>query len=69
MNGRHPYLEAEETAGCAQADRFLARLVTGPCETNDLAQEIALARMGSVERQEAFCGRLQLALTEALRDA
>ncbi|MDT3680439.1 MAG: hypothetical protein ROZ64_16585 [Burkholderiaceae bacterium] len=63
------YVAAQHDEGFRQAERFLDRLATGPCGADDLAQELSIARFGSLERQRAFCARLQQALLEGVRDA
>lgn len=65
----HPYVADEQAAGYAQAEEFLVRLTNEPCAVDDLVQAISLARFGSVERQRAFCARIQRALIEGARDA
>ena len=61
----HPYLADELAAGRAQAEQFLERLAAGPVETDALAQQVELARMGSMARARGFAARLQ----EVLRGA
>lgn len=61
----HPFTDAELAAGRSQADAFLERLASGPVEADALAQQIELARMGSMARARGFAARLQEVLQEA----
>ncbi|MCZ2099470.1 MAG: hypothetical protein LC121_25055 [Anaerolineae bacterium] len=61
----HPYIGDELAAGRALADQFLERLAAGPVETDALAQQIELSRMGSLARMRGFAARLQELLQEA----
>lgn len=63
----HPYLADELDEGRRQAQSFLDRLAAGPVEADGLAQQIELARMGSLARMRGFAARLQEILTEAGR--
>lgn len=55
----HPYHADELAAGRSQADAFLARLAGGPVECDALAQQVEIARMGSIVRLRGFAARIQ----------
>ncbi|MDT3680295.1 MAG: hypothetical protein ROZ64_15840 [Burkholderiaceae bacterium] len=64
------YSDAQMCQGYEQAESFIARIKSGePITMDELAQQIGLARMGSMERLRGFCSRLQAALLEGVRDA
>lgn len=56
----------EQMKGCKQAEAFLARLHE-PVGADDLAQQIGIARFGSIERQRAFVARIQQELVQRAR--
>lgn len=60
----HPCLQDELAAGRAQATAFLDRLRTGPIEADGLAQQVELARHGSLARMRGFAARIQEVLAE-----
>lgn len=60
----HPYLQDELAAGRAQAAAFLDRLRTGPVECDALAQQVELARHGSLARMRGFAARIQEVLLQ-----
>lgn len=64
----HPFAADEQAEGFALAESFLDRFTQGPVECDGLAQAVALARMGSMERLRGFCARIQHEL-EVRRDA
>lgn len=66
----HSYVVDEQAAGGALAESFIERLKSGePVGADDLAQQLSIARFGSVERQRAFAARIQQALIAGVRDA
>jgi len=66
----HPYAIDEMAAGHSLAESFLRRLAARePIESDALAQQAAIARLGSLERLRGFCARLQERLLEGARDA
>jgi len=70
MNAPYPYARDEMAAGQALADSFLQRLAAHePIEPDALAQQAAVARLGSPERLRGFCARLQQELIKGVRDA
>lgn len=64
MTAPHPYEQDELAAGRAQAGQFLERIAAGPIEVDALAQQVELARMGSMPRLRGFAARIQEALRE-----
>jgi len=66
----HPFTDEENRIGAAQAEAFIARILSGePIAADELAQQLALARFGSCERQRAFASRIQAVLVARCRDA
>lgn len=70
MNPRPSYTDEQMREGFDQAEAFVERIKSGaPITMDELAQQIGLARMGSMERLRGFASRLQAALLEGVRDA
>jgi hypothetical protein len=64
------YRDEQHAEGAKQAERFIARLESGePIAADELAQQMSIARFGSIERQRAFTSRIQAVLIERCRDA
>lgn len=70
MMAPHPFAVDELAAGQALAESLLQRLAAHePIEPDALAQQAAVARLGSTERLRGFHARIQRALAEGVRDA
>lgn len=64
------YRDEQMADGFEQAERFIERVRSGePIETDALAQQAAIARLGSLERLRGFCAHIQQVLVAEVRDA